>query len=292
MHSAVRRLLIATTVALSLAAAPAVDAATRTVQITRNGFTPREVSIQLGDSVVWRNADSTARQVVADTGTFASPILQPGRTFTFTFRAAGTFRYRDVFRPAQRGTVRVAGPPPSVSAAVSLPIVIYGQQIHVAGAVSNQRAGETVTILARPYPQASFSTLATVLTGANGVFDYVTRPTIFTEYQTRWRSASSVVVRSEVKPKLSIAYNRRSRIFTTTVSADHPFAGRWVYLQRLTRFGQWVSVKRTKLNLQSSKRFRASLPRGVNRVRVFLTVNQAGPGYLSSWSPTWILTRR
>lgn len=287
-----RRILIALTAAFVLAAPSPAAAATRNVQITRTGFVPATVSIQLGDSVTWRNADSTMRQVVADNGSFASPILRPGRTFTHTFRASGTFRYRDTFRPRQRGTIRVAGPPPSVSIAVSLPIVVYGAQIHIAGAVSNRRAGESVTILVRPYPQASFAELTTVVTGANGVFDFITRPGILTEYQARWRTATSLVVRTEVKPRVSISYSRGTRYFSTVVTAERSFAGRLVYLQRLTRFGQWVTVKRMKLNASSAARFRSSLPRGRNRVRVFMTVNQAGPGYLASWSGVWTLVRR
>jgi hypothetical protein len=47
-----------------------------------------------------------------------------------------------------------------------------------------------------------------------------------------------------------------------------------------------VSLKKVKLNAQGAQRFRLkSLPSGLNRVRIFMTTNQAGTGYFSGTSP-------
>jgi plastocyanin len=288
----IRRLLIGVATVFVLGASSPVAAATKTVQITRTGFVPSTVQIATGDSVTWRNADTTQHQVVADNGAFSSPILGAGKTFTFTFRAAGTYRYRDVFKTRFRGTVRVSGPPPSVSLAVSRPIVYYGGSTTLSGQVSNKKANESVELLYRPYPQTSFAVLGTVVTGADGTFSFNTKPTILTEYQAHWKRASSIVVRSEVKPLIGFRYSRVSRLFYVAVKAARSYSGHFVYLQRLSRFGQWVAVKKVRLNFSSAARFRAKLPHGKSRVRVFMTVNQAGPGYLASWTGIWTVVRR
>lgn len=286
-----RRVLLLLVASLVLVAGPAF-AATKIVQITRSGFVPSTVTIATGDRVTWRNSDTSNHQVVADNGTFASPILRPGRTYSFTFRAAGTYRYRDTFRSSFRGAVRVVGPPPSVSIAASQPIVYWGKSIVLSGVISSRRAGEPVTVLYRPYPQASFVALATVVTREGGVWDLVTKPSILTAYQAQWRGASSVPVAAEVKPLVTIWYSRRTKMFWTRVAPERGLFRRTVYLQRLSRFGQWVTIKRVRLRLNGPTKFRATLPRGFSRVRIFLTVNQAGPGYLASWSGTWGVTRR
>jgi hypothetical protein len=219
-------------------------------------------------------------------------VLRPNRTFSFTFRASGTYGYRDALYPARRGTVTVRGAAPSVAIAASAPIVYYGSQIRITGQISSKREGETVRLLSRPYPQGSFAEVAEVVTTTQGQFDFLTRPELLTSFQATWNGASSIVVTVEVKPKVTIHYRPRTKVFTATVTGGRSFAGRTVYLQRLTAFGQWVSVKKIRLNTGSRRQFTAALPKGRNRVRIFLTVNQAGAGYLASWSGTWTLMRR
>ena len=241
---------------------------------------------------MWRNQDTVNHQVVADNGTFASPILGPGGQYAFAFQAAGTYRYRDALEPAERGTVVVRGLPPSISIALSAPVVTFAQQIHITGQVSSKRAGETVRLLAKPYPQGSFAEMTRVITGNEGVYDFLASPAILSEFQAQWGSASSIVARVEVRPRLSIRYNRLTRVFATHVTSPRSYAGRSVYLQRLSGFGQWVNVKKVVLRQGSNASFRATLPRGRSRVRIFMTVNQAGAGYLASTSGVWTLTRR
>ncbi|MGH3001035.1 MAG: cupredoxin domain-containing protein, partial [Gaiellaceae bacterium] len=47
-------------------------AATQTVQVTKNGFTPKSSTVNVGDTVTWHNADTANHQIVADDGSFAS----------------------------------------------------------------------------------------------------------------------------------------------------------------------------------------------------------------------------
>ena len=103
----------------TLLAAAAGSAATVTVQIKSTGFSPANVTINHGDAVAWHTADKVDHQVVADDGSFASPILHAGQSWTRTLTTAGTFRYHDALYPKRTGKIVVKGPPPSVSLALS-----------------------------------------------------------------------------------------------------------------------------------------------------------------------------
>ena len=266
-----------------LLAAPDALAATRTVRIERDGFRPQSLTINLGDTVVWRNVDTVNHQVVADSGAFASPILRPGQSYSFTFRAAGRYRYRDALEPAERGVVIVRGPPPSVSLALTAPVVTFGGAVHLRGQVSNGRAGQEVQVLAQPYGSPTYVLVTVVRTTTGGAFDYPHVPSVLTSYQVRWGSITSQPVAVQVRPRITLRLARRGW-FLARVTAARSFAGRWVYLQRRSRFGQWVSIRKLTLGPRSGRLF--PVPRRSGTYRIFMTENQAGAGYLESASGT------
>jgi plastocyanin len=283
-------LVLGTTSVVALVAVPHALAATKDVAIKKGGFSPATVTVATLDAVRWTNKDMVNHQVVSDTGAFASPILRPNQSFTFTFRASGTYRYRDALEPTERGTVRVTGPPPSVSLAASTGIDTYGAQIALSGQVSNARAGERVEIFSKPYPATSFVKLAEVLTVQNGAWTYPTTPEVLTSYQAHWRGNVSAEISVAVRPRIS--FGRRTGWFVVTVAGQRSFANRVVYLQRLSRFGQWVRVRKITLGSQSSRRFKSRMPLGTSRLRIFMTVNQAGAGYLGGMSGVLVFRRR
>src|SRR4051812_16314018 len=190
--------------AAALVLAAPVSAATRTVQITKSGFTPASLTVNRGDSLTFKNADTADHQVVADNGSFASPILKPGRSWTATLDTAGTIAYHDALAPRNRAKVTVKGPPPSVALAVSIPIVTYGTQINVGGTISNGAANESVEILAQPWGQASPVQVALVKTVAGGAFSYPVTPSMYTTYTARWKNVSSSAVIAQVMPKMRL----------------------------------------------------------------------------------------
>jgi hypothetical protein len=89
---------------------------------------------------------------------------------------------------------------------------------------------------------------------------------------------------------------RGSRSDAGPASSSSPstvsFANRVVYLQRLSRFGQWVNVRKVTIGSQSSRRFKQLMPKGTSRLRIFMTVNQAGVGYLGGMSGVLVFRRR
>ena len=88
-----------------------VAAATKSVSIGDDFFSPAAVTLVPGDSVKWTNADdrlhsATRTSFVYPWGQTSS--LSPGATFTKAFTAAGTYTYFCRFHTDMRGTVRVS----------------------------------------------------------------------------------------------------------------------------------------------------------------------------------------
>lgn len=279
-----RRMLFAfAAVAVFAIPAPA-SAATATVEIRRGGFAPASVTVTQNDSVTWVNRDTVNHQVVSDTGAFASPTLRRGQRYTFTFRASGQYRYRDALEPAERGTVIVRGLPPALTLAINNPIMVWGAgEMKLSGTVNSGRTGESVTLFGQPFGVASPVQLGVVQTVANGAFEFQLHPTILTTYTAQFRGANSQPVTVQVRPRVTLLPGKRGW-FLTRVLADRSYAGHWIYVQRRNRFGQWVSIQRWALGRNSGKLFK--IPRTPGTYRTFLTINQAGPGYLDSWSGT------
>jgi plastocyanin len=290
-----RRMLISALVvaAAALSAAATGSAATVTVQIRSTAFSPSSFTINHDDTVIWRNVDKVDHQVVADDGSFASPILHAGQSWSRNLTTAGTFRFHDALHPRLTGKVTVKGPPPSVSLALSAPIVYWGTPITISGAISTGAANQTVEISQQPYGQAAPSQLALVKTGTGGAFSYMVTPNLYTTYAARWNSVTSGSVIAQVAPKMRLLPGGKGymkAIIASPVSLWH----RHVTLQRLSPYGQWVTVANLALGEQNGRLFQASayLPRGRSVIRVFLSINQAGIGLLASHSGTQAITRR
>ncbi|MFL6030372.1 MAG: hypothetical protein ACJ74D_10110, partial [Gaiellaceae bacterium] len=168
--------------------------------------------------------------------------------------------------------------------------VVYGGRIRLQGTVPTLAAGEQVTVFAQPFGRSSPFSVATVLTGVGGTWSYLARPTIGTLYQAMWQGGTSAPAIIGVHPAISLAKTRTGKL-TTRVRGARSFAFRVVKLQRRTADGRWVNVRRVRLNGRSSATFTAALPRGRSRIRIVMSVNQAGAGYLGGKSRTILVTR-
>jgi plastocyanin len=71
-------------------------------------FEPDSIKVSAGQKITWTNDDSTAHTVTADDGSFDSGSLADGKSFTFTFAKAGTFKYHCSFHSNILGSVDVA----------------------------------------------------------------------------------------------------------------------------------------------------------------------------------------
>jgi hypothetical protein len=207
-------------------------------------------------------------------------------------RAAATYHYRLVARNdagTARGadlTFRTAG----VTLTARARRVVFGRGVMLSGLVPTTRAGESVTLFAEEFGKGSPRAIATVVTGGGGLWRYLARPRIRTSYAASWNGATSRATVIGVRPAVSFRRIGKAR-FVTRVVAARSFAGRVVKLQRRSSAGRWVTVKRLRLKRRSAATFRARLRPGVSRLRIVMSVNQAGPGYLAGISRTIVYRR-
>jgi len=141
-----------------------------------------------------------------------------------------------------------------------------------------------VTIYYQPYPQPNLIQRATLLTSEGGNYSFIVAPQIATNYQVVWKGAYATPTSIQVAPNLSLGRNNGWIIHA---SAGRSFAGRAVQFQRLNvATGQWVTLKKVLLNARSAAKVLYPLPAGVNRLRLTMSVNQAGAGFLGVIGPT------
>lgn len=278
--------------ALTLATTGA--AATITVQIKSTGFSPTPLTVNNGDKVTFKNVDKVDHQVVADNGSFASSILHANQSWTTgALVTAGSFRYHDALHPSLAARVIVKGPLPTVTVGLSEPIIVFGSAITLSGAVNSGAANESVELTQQLWGQPSATQVAIVKTGVGGTYSFAVTPTMYTTYVARWKNVASSSVVAQVAPKVRLLPGAKGYM-KALVSAPVSMWHKHVSLQRLSQFGQWVNLANLTLGELNGKLFlpRAYLPMGLSKIRVFLSVNQAGNGLLSGHSGTQTIVRK
>jgi amicyanin len=72
-------------------------------------FQPKELSVTVGTTVTWVNADDVPHTVTstASPPLFGSPTLDTNDRFSFVFKTAGTYEYFCKLHPAMTGKVMV-----------------------------------------------------------------------------------------------------------------------------------------------------------------------------------------
>ncbi|HXF57807.1 MAG TPA: hypothetical protein VNO34_09630, partial [Actinomycetota bacterium] len=111
--------LLALAAALALPAAPAVAGGLlcRSSQVTTGEgvavslvgscFSPTVLRVRPGQTVTWTNEDPYPHIVTGVGGSFSSPELRPGRSFTYRFQRVGVFPYMCFYHPGMTGAVVV-----------------------------------------------------------------------------------------------------------------------------------------------------------------------------------------
>ncbi len=70
-------------------------------------FEPATITINVGDTVTWRNTDDVPHTSTSEDEVWDSGALAAGEEFSFTFEEAGTYPYFCEFHPGMEGTVVV-----------------------------------------------------------------------------------------------------------------------------------------------------------------------------------------
>jgi len=89
------------------ATAPAGPVSGNQVNIDDFAFVPLTLTVAVGTTVTWTNHDEEPHTVAASDGSFHSPGMGTGATFSHTFSAPGKFDYVCSIHPMMRGTVVV-----------------------------------------------------------------------------------------------------------------------------------------------------------------------------------------
>ena len=79
------------------------------VSIDNFAFAPATLTVKVGTTVTWTNRDEEPHTVAASDGSFHSPGMGTGATFSHTFSTAGKFDYVCSIHPMMQGTVVVTG---------------------------------------------------------------------------------------------------------------------------------------------------------------------------------------
>ena len=77
------------------------------ISINNFAFVPATLTVPVGGTVTWTNQDQEPHTVVAGDGSFRSPGLGTGATYSHTFPTAGSFDYMCSIHPFMHGTVVV-----------------------------------------------------------------------------------------------------------------------------------------------------------------------------------------
>jgi plastocyanin len=89
--------------------APAAPVSGNQVNIDGFAFVPATLTVSAGGTVIWTNRDEEPHTVAASDGSFHSPGMGTGATFSRTFPSAGTFDYVCSIHPMMHGSVVVTG---------------------------------------------------------------------------------------------------------------------------------------------------------------------------------------
>lgn len=90
-----------------LSARAASDAQSQQIKIDNFSFTPQQLTIAQGTTVVWANNDDVPHTVVGTHQEFRSKALDTGDQFLFTFTKPGIYEYFCSVHPMMTGKIVV-----------------------------------------------------------------------------------------------------------------------------------------------------------------------------------------
>jgi plastocyanin len=271
-----RRALIACSVALALAGA--VSAApqagqVREVSMPGKVFVPRTIQALVGDTVAWRNGDSSTHTVTANDDAFDSGFVDPGASYARTFTKPGSYAYHCTIHKFMRGVVTV------VPVALSAParplssggrVVLQGLAPTGTQEVIVQRLGDQPQVVGRVTP------------AADGSFTLAVRVFAPASYRALVGGIASPTVRVAVAPLVAVQPGAGKLVADVRPSR----AGARAVLQRyeLERFA-WRTLTRGVVDANSH----VALPLPADRSGRFRVVVRGDGGWADGASAAVVL---
>jgi Tol biopolymer transport system component len=224
-----------------------------------------------GHEVAYGTTFRAALKIAATDGSSVRVLDQSGLPFRYLLRA------------------------PAVEIAPSRSVIEYGASVTltmnvvVPGACGGPVTVGSTRLSSRRYDQGVFELLAAAPNRPGG-WGYVDSPAVGTRYQARAGRELTAETVVDVQPKIMLVrVAGRRGLLETRVTSEHSYAGRSVLVERRTRTGSWVRLRRLKLGPRSSARFLA--PRGRSRLQVYMPRSQAGAGYVGGSSRSLVVRR-
>lgn len=90
--------------------APSDAVEANAVTIQNYAFAAKDIKVKVGATVTWTNQDDVSHTITADTASADAPssqLISKGKTYSFTFKKAGTYSYHCNLHPYMKGTVTV-----------------------------------------------------------------------------------------------------------------------------------------------------------------------------------------
>lgn len=78
-----------------------------TVTIDGTEFSPAELTVNIGDTIVWVNKDPYPHTATSRTGGFDSKKIGPDKSWKYVAKKAGDFPYVCTIHPSMQGTLHV-----------------------------------------------------------------------------------------------------------------------------------------------------------------------------------------
>lgn len=89
------------------AARPERKPATHTIVIEASQFTPAEITVARGDTVVWVNKDPFPHTVTSKAGGYDSGAIQPDASWKYVAKSKGRSAYTCTFHPTMKAALLV-----------------------------------------------------------------------------------------------------------------------------------------------------------------------------------------
>ncbi len=81
---------------------------THNIEISNFAFSPKEIKIKKGDTIIWTNKDSAKHTITSDSGNeLDSDLLADGESYSHTFTETGAFDYHCTPHPYMKAKVVV-----------------------------------------------------------------------------------------------------------------------------------------------------------------------------------------
>lgn len=100
-------MIVASVLSFSTLGIASPKSQTVTVVIENMKFSPAELEVKKGETVIWVNKDLVPHTATADDGSFDSKMIGPGKSWKYQPKKAGTYSYKCTFHPTMLGSITV-----------------------------------------------------------------------------------------------------------------------------------------------------------------------------------------